>query len=168
MTVSVMPILRLLPGPRLICICVSGGGSEPRDINHPLDSTPDDLGRTWSSARELSTVAGRMTCCCESGHDGGVTTAHLFSGRAADGYRTVTNHRAVSRDGGRNGSALDNHSVVPGGGVLSGRLRLSGGTMIYPFFTGHRRPAGTARQCPWTALSGPGEEQIPLPVCPRH
>jgi hypothetical protein len=106
MTVSVMPVLRLLPGPRLICIWVSGGDSEPLVFNRPLVSTSDDLGSTWSDAREFPTVEGRMTFCCEIEHDGCITTAHLFSGRAADGCLTITNHRAASRDGGRTWSAL--------------------------------------------------------------
>lgn len=99
MTVSVMPVLRVLPGQRLICIWVSGGDSEPLDVNRPLISTSDDLGRTWSDAREFPAIEGRMTFCCEIEHQDGLTTAHLFSGRAADGYRTVTNHRAASSDG---------------------------------------------------------------------
>jgi|GEM_PF-1359857 len=141
MTVSVMPVLRVLPGQRLICIWVSGGDSEPLDVNRPLISTSDDLGRTWSDAREFPAIEGRMTFCCEIEHQDGLTTAHLFSGRAADGYRTVTNHRAASRDLGRTWSALEDYHVVAGGAVFSEHLRLSDGTVIYPFFTGHRRSA---------------------------
>jgi predicted neuraminidase len=141
MTVSVMPILRMLSGGRLICVWVSGGDKEPLDINRPLISTSDDLGATWTAAREFPTVTGRMTFCCEIEQDGGTVTAHLFSGRAADGYRVVTNHRSVSLDRGRTWSALEDYRVVPDGAVLSERVRLRDGTLLYPFFTLHRKSA---------------------------
>ncbi len=141
LTVSVMPILRLLPGGRLICVWVSGGDREPLDINRPLISISENMGRGWTPAREFPTVDGRMTFCCEIEEDNGVATAHLFSGRAADRYKVVANHRTVSHDGGRTWGALQDYRIVPDGAVLSQRLRLRDGATIYPFFTLHQKSA---------------------------
>ena len=128
------PLLRRMPNGDLVCVCLSGGKTEPANQNLVIISRSKDDGCTWSAPEIIFQHSERAVWATELFCHDNTVCLFLMTYYAPSRYRELILYRSFSID---NGETWSEPQSLPNG-IISGSVRqgivLSNGAWVFPIY----------------------------------
>lgn len=128
------PLLRRMPNGDLICVCLSGGKTEPDNQNLVIITHSKDDGCTWSTPKIIFQHSERAVWATELFCDGNIVCLFLMTYYAPSRYRELILFRSFSTD---HGETWSEPQSLPNG-IISGSVRqgivLDSGEWVFPIY----------------------------------
>lgn len=128
------PLLRRMPNGDLVCVCLSGGKTEPANQNLVIISRSKDDGCTWSAPEIIFQHSERAVWATELFCHDNTVCLFLMTYYSPSRYRELILYRSFSID---NGETWSEPQSLPNG-IISGSVRqgivLSNGAWVFPIY----------------------------------
>ena len=123
-----------MPNGDLVCVCLSGGKTEPANQNLVIISRSKDDGCTWSAPEIIFQHSERAVWATELFCHDNTVCLFLMTYYAPSRYRELILYRSFSTD---NGETWSEPQSLPNG-IISGSVRqgivLSNGSWVFPIY----------------------------------
>lgn len=128
------PVLRRMPDGTLVCMSLTGGKTEPENVNYVAIVTSSDNGLTWTKPKPLFYHSKRGVWCTEifCGGENPIAAVHTYN--ADVHYRELQTFYSETKDSGKTWSEPKSFSGAINGCSLRQGIVLSNGDFLIPLY----------------------------------